>query len=168
VAQKNKESPNDGISSVKFVVQNWCHEKTEDIMDSKNKRRVSVYLDRDLVFRADKMQELQGYKSRNEFFAAVLEDYFAEEELRQNGDALCRKLAGAIEKAVDFEAVKISKGLFRYAVELDVIMQMLALCWEVDPKLLEKIRREAVNNVRRTRGKVRLDDLFWRKDTESL
>jgi hypothetical protein len=140
----------------------------EDIMDSKNKRRVSVYLDRDLVERADKAQELRGYKSRNEFFAAAMEDFLSEDELQRNGDALCRKLAVAIEKAVDFEAVKISKGLFRYAVELEVIMQMLAACWEFDPAQIKKFRKEAVNNVRRTRGKVRLDELFWRKDIESL
>ena len=30
------------------------------------------------------------------------------------------------------------------------------------------MRKEAINNVRRTRGKVRLDDLFERKDYKSL
>ena len=83
-------------------------------------------------------------------------------------NALVQKLAGAIEKAVDFEAVKISKGLFRYAVELDMIMQMLAQSLEFTPEELRGFRREAVNNVRRTRGKVRLDDLFHRRDEESL
>ena len=33
---------------------------------------------------------------------------------------------------------------------------------------LEEMRKEAINNVRRTRGKVRLDDLFERKDYKSL
>jgi len=79
-----------------------------------------------------------------------------------------KKLAGAIEKAVDFEAVKISKGLFRYAVELNVIMQMMAELQAFTPEEIREFRREAVNNVRRTRGKVRLDDLFHRRDEDSL
>jgi len=137
-------------------------------MDSKYKQRVSVYLDRDLVKRADYLQEILRCKSRNELFALALETLIADTTIEERGDVLCKKLAGAIEKVVDYEAVKISKGLFRYAVELEVIMQMLALCWEVAPEQIEKIRREAVNNVRRTRGKVRLDDLFSRKDTDSL
>jgi hypothetical protein len=49
-----------------------------------------------------------------------------------------------------------------------IIMQMLAACWAFDPAQIKKFRKEAVNNVRRTRGKVRLDELFWRKDTASL
>jgi len=134
----------------------------------KEKQRISIYLDQELVRRADSMQEAAGCSSRNEFVAAALENYLADLTLDKRGDVLCENLAGAIEKAMDFEAVKISKGLFRYAVELEVIMQMLALCWEVAPEQIEKIRKEAVNNVRRTRGKVRLDDLFIRRDTDSL
>lgn len=30
------------------------------------------------------------------------------------------------------------------------------------------MRKEAINNVRRTRGNVRIDDLFERKDYKSL
>ena len=137
-------------------------------MDSKYKQRVSIYLDRDLVKRADYLQDILRCKSRNELFSLALETLIADATIEERGDVLCKKLAGAIEKVVDYEAVKISKGLFRYAVELEVIMQMLALCWEVAPEQIEKIRREAVNNVRRTRGKVRLDDLLSRRDTDSL
>ena len=134
----------------------------------KEKQRISIYLDRELVKRADAMQEAAECDSRNAFVQAALENYIADLTLDKRGDILCEKLAAAIEKAVDYEAVKISKGLFRYAVELEVIMRMLALCWEVAPEQVAKIRREAVKNVRRTRGKVRLDDLFTRRDDESL
>ena len=48
------------------------------------------------------------------------------------------KLAAAIKQAVDYEAVKISKGLFRYAVKMEVIMRMLALCWETSPEQIKK------------------------------
>ena len=134
----------------------------------KEKQRISIYLDSELIKRADSMQDTAGCSSRNEFVISALESYIADLTLDKRGDVLCEKLATAIEKSVDFEAVKISKGLFRYAVELEVIMRMLALCWEVAPEQIETIRREAVNNARRTRGKVRLDDLFLRRDTDSL
>jgi len=137
-------------------------------MDSENKQRVSFYLDRDLIQRADAYQVAAGCKSRNEFTAAALENYIADMTIKERGDALCEKLAAAIERAVDLEAVKISKGLFRYAVELDVIIQMLANGWDYSPGELHDMRGEAIKNVRRTRGKVRLDELFERKDTDSL
>lgn len=137
-------------------------------MDSKYKQRISVYLDEDLVKRADHLKKIMGCKSRNALYSIALENLIADKTIKEHGDVLVEKLADAIEKAVDFEAVKVSKGLFRYAVELDVILQMLSLCWNIDAEEIRKMRREAINNVRRTRGKVRLDDLFSRKDTDSL
>ena len=157
-----------GFTGNKSLAQDWCQEFWEEIMDSKYKQRVSVYLDRNLVKRADHLQEILQCKSRNELFSLALENLIADKTIEERGDVLCEKLAGAIEKAVDYEAVKISKGLFRYAVELEVIMQLLALVWEVAPEQIKKIRKEAVNNVRQTRGKVRLDELFLRRDYESL
>ena len=137
-------------------------------MDSEKKQRVSFYLDRELVNRADAYQEMSGCNSRNEFVAEALESYITELSTKTREDIFIEKLASAIEKAVDFEAVKISKGLFRYAVELDVIIQMLANGWDYEPGELHDMRGETIKNVRRTCGKVRLDDLFKRKDTDSL
>ena len=122
----------------------------------------------DFSIKSGDYQEQADCRSRNEFVAAALESYIAGLQGNAMEDALVKKLAGAIEKAVDYEAVKISKGLFRYAVELNVIMQMMAQAMEFTPDELQEFRREAVNNVRRTRGKVRLDDLFHRRDEDSL
>jgi len=132
------------------------------------KQRISIYLDSDLVRRADAYQGQADCRSRNEFVAVALESYIEELQTHANEDALIEKLAGAIEKAVDYEAVKISKGLFRYAVELNVIAQMMSELQEFTLEDIKEMRREAINNVRRTRGKVRLDELFARRDDESL
>jgi hypothetical protein len=137
-------------------------------MDPKDKQRVSVYLDKELVRQADSLQEIMGLKSRNALYSLALENLIADETIKEHGDVLIKKLANAIEKAVDLHTIKISKGMFRYAVEMEIILQMLALSREFSSQQVQDMRREAINNVRRTRGKVRLDDLFTRKDTDSL
>jgi len=91
-------------------------------------------MDSDLVRRAEAYQEQADCRSRNEFVAAAMENYIAGLQGHAMEDALVKKLACAIEKAVDLEAVKISKGLFRYAVELNVIMQMMAQTLEFTPR----------------------------------
>lgn len=73
-----------------------------------------------------------------------------------------------IAKASEEQQKRISKGLFRYAVELELIMKKLADENNFSKERLEEMRKEAINNVRRTRGKVRLGDLFERKDYKSL
>ena len=56
-------------------------------------------------------------------------------------------------------AKAISKGLFRYAVQLEMMMRVIARANHFTDEELEDMRREAVNNIRRTRGKIKLEDI---------
>ncbi|WP_166544391.1 hypothetical protein [Acutalibacter sp. 1XD8-36] len=78
----------------------------------------------------------------------------------QDNDILGDKLAGAVLKLSEDNAKAISKGLFRYAVQLEMVMRVLAELSEYTPEQVEEMRREAINNVRRTRGKVSFEDIL--------
>lgn len=127
-------------------------------MDSKDKQRISLYLDKELVRRADRFAKEQGFSSRNELFSAAIESLMADDALQSN-NILSEKLAGAVLTLSENNAKAISKGLFRYAVQLEMVMRILAEMAEYTPEQVENMRRDAVNNVRRTRGKVKLEDI---------
>lgn len=129
-------------------------------MDSENKQRISLYLDRDTVKKADKMMKEYGYKSRNEFYTATVDRFIADELLKENAPALSDKLARAVAAMSEDNARAISKGLFRYAVQLEMVMRMIATLSDITEEEVETMRREAINNVRRTRGKVSLTDII--------
>lgn len=129
-------------------------------MDSENKQRISLYLDRDTVKKADKMMKEYGYKSRNEFYTAAVDRFIADELLKENTPALSDKLARAVAAMSEDNARAISKGLFRYAVQLEMVMRMIATLSDITEEEVETMRREAINNVRRTRGKVSLTDII--------
>ena len=128
-------------------------------MDSENMQRISLYLDRELVKRADRFAKEQGFSSRNELFSHAVESLVADNALQDN-DILGDKLAGAVLKLSEDNAKAISKGLFRYAVQLEMVMRVLAELSEYTPEQVEEMRREAINNVRRTRGKVSFEDIL--------
>ena len=128
-------------------------------MDLENMQRISLYLDRGLVKRADKFAKEQGFSSRNELFSQAVESLMADNALQDN-DILGEKLAWAVLKLSEDNAKAISKGLFRYAVQLEMVMRVLAELSEYTPEQVEEMRREAINNVRRTRGKVSLEDIL--------
>lgn len=128
-------------------------------MDSESMQRISLYLDRGLVKRADEFAKEQGFSSRNELFSRAVESLMTDNALQDN-DFLGEKLAGAVMKLSEDNAKAISKGLFRYAVQLEMVMRMLAELSEYTPEQVEEMRREAINNVRRTRGKVKLEDIL--------
>jgi len=129
-------------------------------MDSENMKRVGLYLDKDLVNRADDMVKQFHFKSRNEFFAAAVENYIADYLLGSNESAVSDKLGKSIAKYSEDNARAISKGLFRYAVQLEMMCRVLAIDRMITKDVLEGMRHEAINNVRRTRGKVRFEEIL--------
>ncbi len=129
-------------------------------MDSENMKRVGLYLDKDLVKRADDMVKQFHFKSRNEFFAAAVENYIADYLLGSNESAVSDKLGKSIAKYSEDNAKAISKGLFRYAVQLEMMCRVLAIDRMITKDVLEGMRHEAINNVRRTRGKVRFEEIL--------
>ena len=127
--------------------------------DSENKQRVSLYLDKKTMQVVDSFIKKNGLHSRNEFFEKAAENLIADEAIKSGGDVMSEKLAKAIEVVSENNAKAISKGLFRYAVQLEMMMRYIAQTHEFTDDELDEMRREAINNVRRTRGKIKLDDI---------
>ncbi len=127
--------------------------------DSENKQRVSLYLDKKTMQVVDSFIKKNGLHSRNEFFEKAAENLVADEAIKAGGDVMSEKLAKAIEAATENNAKAISKGLFRYAVQLEMMMRYIAQTHDFTDDELDEMRREAINNVRRTRGKIKLDDI---------
>ena len=128
-------------------------------MDSENKQRVTLYLDKKTVKTVDTFIKKHGFHSRNEFFEKAVENLIADEAIKAGGDVMSEKLAKAVENVSEDNAKAISKGMFRYAVQLEMLMRVIAKANHFTDDELEDMRREAINNVRRTRGRIKLEDI---------
>lgn len=122
---------------------------------------------------ADVLAECDDYCSKNEISRSemieqALNLFLATRKIENKSEVLVPELAKCIAKASDEGITKISKGLFRYAVEVEMLIAILADTFDVSKNELKDIRREAVNNVRRTRGKINLDDLITRSYAEGI
>ena len=137
-------------------------------MDSEYKQRISLYLDKETVEKMNEAIKKYGYRSRNDFVSSAVDNLIADKLLGENDTVISEKLSKAIAKMSETQTLQIAKSMFRYAVEMELIMRILSETMDFTPSEIEEMRKEAVRNVRRTRGKVRLDDLFKRKDTQSL
>lgn len=94
--------------------------------------------------------------------------FLAARNISDKSEVLVPELAECIVAENDRVISKLSKGMFRYAVEVEMLVALLAETFEVDEQYLKEVRREAVNNVRRTRGKINLDDLILRNESEGI
>ena len=114
------------------------------------------------------LQECDAYikSGKAENRSALIEDalrlFLASRELKDKQELLVPELAGCIAEASDKGFTKISKGLFRYAVEVEMIIMILSNLTDIPEKILKEYRKEAVRNVRRTKGKLNLEKLIQR------
>ena len=127
--------------------------------DPQNKQRISIYIDRDLVSKTDSLLPLAKCASRNEFVAKAIERYIGELALSDNA-FLTEILTDSVAKACDDNFGKLGFAMFRYAVYADMMVRLVASCMEVEPDELDEIQRQAYNNVRRTRGKISLEEIL--------
>ena len=137
-------------------------------MDSEDKQRISLYLDKETVIKMDEAIKKYDYRSRNDSVSFAVDNLIADKLLDENDTVISEKLSKAIAEMSEAQTLQIAKSMFRYAVEMELIMRMFSEITDFTPSEIEEMRKEAIRNVRRTRGKVRLDDLFKRKDTQSL
>lgn len=131
------------------------------------KIKTGVSLDSELILECDDYC-VKNDISRSELIEQALKLYLATRNVKAKSELLVPELAECIAKASDDGIVKISKGLFRYAVEVEMLIELLADSLDIDDEDLYEIRRRAVNNVRRTRGKIKLDDLIMRNAREGI
>lgn len=137
-------------------------------MESEDKQRISLYLDKETVLKMDEVIKKYDYRSRNDFVSFAVDNLIADKLLDENDTVISEKLSKAIAEMSEAQTLQIAKSIFRYAVEMELIMRMFSEITDFTPSEIEDMRKDAIRNVRRTRGKVRLDDLFKRKDTQSL
>ena len=127
--------------------------------------KIGISLDKETLRLCDKYAA-EHSRSRSEFIATAIQKYISDLELGRQKKIIAKELAGEIVKGSEAGVTKISKGLFRYAVEVEMIIMILSELADIPPKVIEEYRKEAIRNVRRTRGKINLDDLIARNNRE--
>lgn len=133
---------------------------------AEEKIRTGISISKDLLAECDMYLDDSVYTNRSELIEAALKFFLVTRNISKKSEVLVPELAECIAAENDRVISKLSKGMFRYAVELEVLIEILEATFELDKNKLKEIRRNAVNNVRRTRGKINLDDLIARADKE--
>ncbi len=131
-----------------------------------DKVRVSIFLDRDFVSEMDRFMKVKGISSRSAFFEKAGRHMMAYDELENN-----RELQSIVKDAMNIIAEKnsttLAKSLFRYAVGLDMLTRMMASKFKFTKDQIKDIKGEAINNVRRTKGRIHIEDIaagYYNKD----
>lgn len=127
-------------------------------MEKEKKIRIPLWIYPSVEEKIQKNFEVDNCKSPSEFIEKAILfycGYLASEEYRQY---LPNVLVSTMQGSLDSFEDRMATLLFKIAVELSMMLHVTAAPNEIDEDTLTRLRGLCVEEVKRLRGSVRLDD----------
>ena len=121
------------------------------------KQRIPVWLYPNTLRVIDNAMEQANCKSRSEFLENAARMYAGYISANNALTYLPPVLMSAVRGAVQDSENRIARLLFKQAVELDMVMNVVAGAMRVDEDTVKQLRATCIENVKKTGGTVTFD-----------
>ena len=111
----------------------------EELEDETKKVRIGVYMEKELVDRADELLNFAGARSRNEFVAEAVKFYIGYLYSRKAENYLLQTLSSALIGTVHDSENRLARMDFKLAVELSKLAHVIAYSHDVDEEALHRL-----------------------------
>ena len=123
------------------------------------KDKYMIYVKPETIERADRLFEIEGAKSRSEFIENAINFYAGFVSANDCLDYYPTVIASVVKGSLDSFENRISTLIFKQAVELAMMMNIMAATSNVDEYTLQKLRAKCVSEVKRLNGKISFEDI---------
>ena len=118
---------------------------------SENTHKMTIRLSLVTEFRLERDYRLDGSWSKNEFIERAITHYQDLLEAEQN-EMLPTAIQSAIDGQLGMFEDRLARLLYKLTVEMDMGMNAVLDCIQVDEDYLRKLRADSVKNVKATNG----------------
>ena len=122
------------------------------------KKRTAVWLYPETIDKMDNLLERDNCKSRSEFIDKALNFYMGYLVSEDTTGYLSKILISAMQGTLKETENRNSSNLFRLSVEMSMMMNILAAGLEINEEELHSLRGRCVQQVKKTRGKVSMEE----------
>ena len=138
---------------------------TEEKINQAEKRKFALWISKDTIDRAKKSYKDDNCSSASEFIEKAILFYLGYLSSQENQDYLAQVIPSTVKSIMDESANRMGRLLFKMAVELAVIENILAAVCEVDRQELKRLRGQCVEEIKRTNGMISFEQaLQWQKE----
>lgn len=125
---------------------------------AEEKVRFQMRISHDTDRKIKSAMPLDNCQSQNEFVEKALQFYCEYLSAKDCSQVLPPILVSALRGTVQDTENRICRLLFKLAVEIDMVMNVLAAGMEINEEQLKSLRGKCVQNVRKTGGSISLED----------
>ena len=114
--------------------------------------------------RIEQWYRADNCSSLNDFIEKAVNDYIDRLALNDSNRALPLAVTSAIDGRLGMLEKKLSALSFNHAVELDMIVSIVAEAFNFSREDLNQLRAQSVKNVKRTNGRISLEKRAQQRD----
>ncbi|WP_312699271.1 hypothetical protein [Sedimentibacter sp.] len=122
------------------------------------KQRINAWLNPNMIASMDALIAENDMKNHSEFISKAVDFYIGYLGTKNGTAFLSQTLLGSIQGTLQKTENRVANNLFRLSVEISMMMHLLATTLDVTDDELLRLRGRCVAEVKRTRGKIRMDD----------
>lgn len=111
------------------------------------------------------MYKADNCRSQSEFIEKAISAYIGYLQEKDSRGMLPNFFVSTLNAIVDNSANRQNRMLFKLAVEMAMIMNILAAHYEIEEKDLAQLRSGCVNEIKRISGMLKFEDAYhWQND----
>ena len=130
---------------------------------SKDKEQIAFRVTPQMRRHIDLIMTSDGSRTRNEFLEHAVQ-FYIDHLLARDMNTLPVSVTSAIDGRLGMLEDRLSALQFNNAVELDMLVQIIARAYDFNDTTLRKLRSDSVKNVKQTSGRVSLADAVKESD----
>ena len=106
----------------------------------------------------DNNYKKDGCRSKSQYIERAIEYYTGHVNAQRDTSYLPNAILSNLKAIVDLSDMNQNRVIFKLAVELAMVENILAAVYEIDPDEVEKLRGDCVQVVKRTYGGFKFED----------
>lgn len=128
------------------------------------KAKFAAYLQPDTLERVKELYRKSGARTRSDFIEHAIQLYIgrltADDEMSYLPNAFLSNMRAIADESDNRQ----SRMLFKLAVELAMIQNLIAANYDIDPETMERLRGSCVKEVSRINGYLKMEDAVdWQR-----
>lgn len=124
------------------------------------KERITVWINPEILKTTDSLIETSNCRSRSEYVQNAISLYNEYIYLNKSNNFLPSMITSAIDGVIENSENRVSRVIFKLAVEMSMMMNILASISEVDNSTLEKLRIKCVSDVKKSIGSITVENVM--------
>ena len=123
-----------------------------------NKKKFALWIHPSAMEKVERLYQLDNCRSKSEFIEKAINFYCGYLTAENYREYFPEVIVSTVQGALDSFENRMASLMFKYAVELAMMMHVTAASFQIDEETLSRLRGMCVNDVKRLNGRITFDD----------